>query len=110
MRDLLTAAAFGAGLGVIALVVGAGLGVIALVVGAGVLPLVRMHRAGMVAGPDQYRFVLTEDGYTTADGPMTFAEAQRLFDQFARCVSPHGGSRMRVMTETEYQRTAAKEA
>ena len=53
---------------------------------------------------EPFYVVLTEDGYTTADGPMTKPEAQADFARFASTVSPHSGSRLRVMSETEYQR------
>jgi hypothetical protein len=54
---------------------------------------------------DEYRLVLTEDGYTTADGPMPKAEALADFDRLAPHTWPHSGSRLRVMSEAEYQRT-----
>lgn len=56
---------------------------------------------------DQYRLVLTEDGYTTADGPMPKAEAFAEFERFAPHTSPHSGSRLRVVSEAEHRRTRA---
>ncbi len=58
-----------------------------------------------MASSDQYRLVLTEEDYTTADGPMPRAEALAAFDQLAPGGSPNSGSRLRVLSETEYQRT-----
>lgn len=54
---------------------------------------------------DRYCLVLTEDGYTTADGPMPKVEALAEFERFSPNTSPHSGTRLRVMSETEYHRS-----
>lgn len=54
-----------------------------------------------------YVLVLTEEGYTTADGPMPRPEAIAAFDHFTTGTWPQGGSRLRVMTEVEYLRLRA---
>jgi hypothetical protein len=59
-------------------------------------------RATTDSEPELYRVVLTEDGYTTAEGPMPKAEAQALYDQVGP-MSPTPGSRLTLVTETEYQ-------
>lgn len=56
---------------------------------------------------EEMRLILTEDGYTTADGPMSKGEALAEFDRFARHVSPRSGGRLRVMSDAEYQHTLA---
>jgi hypothetical protein len=61
----------------------------------------------LTVGRDGYVLVLTEDGYTTADGPMPKREALDAFAQFAGFGAPHDASRLRVMTVTEYRRLRA---
>jgi hypothetical protein len=51
-----------------------------------------------------YVLVLTEQGYTTADGPMPYGEALAAFGRFAPATGPHDSSRLRVMAEDEYRR------
>jgi hypothetical protein len=53
--------------------------------------------------PDLYRVILTEDGYTTADGPMPKAEAETLYDQFAAGAPLSPNSTLRIVAEAEYQ-------
>jgi hypothetical protein len=53
---------------------------------------------------DLYRVLLTEGGYTTADGPMSKVDAMTDFDQYAPYGSAFSGSFLRVVTEDEYQR------
>jgi hypothetical protein len=50
-----------------------------------------------------YLLVLTEEGYTTADGPMPRAEALEVFARWAAGLSPWSGSRLRVIAEAHYQ-------
>jgi hypothetical protein len=53
---------------------------------------------------EQYRVILTEGGYTTADGPMTRAAALEDFSRWARYVGPLSGNRLRVVADPEYRR------
>lgn len=48
--------------------------------------------------------ILTEGGYTTAEGPMTKVAAIGNFDRWASFVTPFSDSHMRVLAETEYRR------
>jgi len=74
-------------------------------------PLADQPRPGPVAPRKAptggYLLVLTEEGYTTADGPMPHHEALTAFDRFTSGTWPHTSSRLRVMTETEYRRLVA---
>ena len=56
----------------------------------------------MSAVAGQYRVILTEDGYTTAEGPLARSAALAIFDRMA--AGPGSASVLRVVAEDEYQR------
>lgn len=63
--------------------------------------------AAAAVGADGYVLVLTEEGYTTADGPMPRGQALAEFRRISAGIGPHSPSRLRVMTEAEYLRLRA---
>src|SRR3954452_9445421 len=59
---------------------------------------------GVVSVAELCYLVLTEDGYTTSDGPMLRDEALAEFGRFAPHVSSASGGRLRVVSEIERRR------